>query len=239
VDYGCYVRLDEYNGKEGLIHISEISSTWVKNIREHVREGEKLVLKVLRVNPQRGQIDLSLRRVTGREKVEKMLQWKMERKAESIVKAATEKLKADVAAAEKIKEKILENYGNLYDAFEEAVEKGEEVFIRMGVNSDWARALADTARLKIKIKRARAKATIELTCMKHDGIDAIKTALLNARGVKEAKGAEVKIYTIGAPKYRIEVVAKDYNDADKTLKGAIREALSTIKNLGGEGRLLS
>jgi len=71
VDYGAYVKLDEYQGIEGLVHIQEISSTWVRNIRNHAREGQKLVLKVLRVNLQRNQVDLSLRRVTGREKTEK------------------------------------------------------------------------------------------------------------------------------------------------------------------------
>src|SRR5215467_14814284 len=55
-DYGAYVKLDEFSGIEGLVHISEISTTWVRNIREHARQGQKLVLKVLRVNPQRNQI---------------------------------------------------------------------------------------------------------------------------------------------------------------------------------------
>ncbi len=82
-DYGAYVKLDEFAGIEGLVHISEMATTWVRNIRDHAREGQKLVLKVLRVNPQRNQIDLSLRRVTGREKSEKMLEWKKERKAEA------------------------------------------------------------------------------------------------------------------------------------------------------------
>ena len=32
-DYGAYVKLDEYN-KEGLLHVSEVASRWVRNIRE-------------------------------------------------------------------------------------------------------------------------------------------------------------------------------------------------------------
>src|SRR5436189_5402770 len=70
-DYGAYVKLDEYAGIEGLVHISETSTTWVRNIRDHARAGQKLVLKALRVDPQRHQIDLSIRRVTGREQSEK------------------------------------------------------------------------------------------------------------------------------------------------------------------------
>ena len=102
-DYGAYVKLDEFAGIEGLVHISEMATTWVRNIRDHAREGQKLVLKVLRVNPQRNQIDLSLRRVTGREKSEKMLEWKKERKAEAILKSAAEKMNKPEEDAEAIK----------------------------------------------------------------------------------------------------------------------------------------
>ena len=57
--YGAYARLDEYN-KQGLLHVSEISSSWIRNIRDYVREGQKTVLKVLRVDPEKGHVDLSL-----------------------------------------------------------------------------------------------------------------------------------------------------------------------------------
>ncbi|MEM2960521.1 MAG: S1 RNA-binding domain-containing protein, partial [Candidatus Bathyarchaeia archaeon] len=87
-DYGAYVRLDEY-GKDGFLHISEISSGWIRNIRDHIREGEKVVLKVLRVDPNRNQIDLSLRRVTQREKREKIMLWKRGRKADSLLRSAS------------------------------------------------------------------------------------------------------------------------------------------------------
>ena len=76
--YGAYAALDEYDGAEGLLHISEISSRWVKNIRDHVRERQKAVLKVLRVDREKRHIDLSLRRVNEREKREKLLAWKRE-----------------------------------------------------------------------------------------------------------------------------------------------------------------
>ena len=64
-DYGAYVTLDEY-GKEGLLHVSEVASSWVRNIRDFVREGQKTVLKVLRVDTEKGHVDISLRRVTMR-----------------------------------------------------------------------------------------------------------------------------------------------------------------------------
>ena len=123
-DYGAYVKLDEYNDKEALVHISEMATTWVKNIRNHAREGQKLVLKVLRVNAQKGQIDLSLRRVTGRDKTDKLLDWKKSKRADSILGLAAEKIGSDSKKVDEIKTKIFEKYPNTFTALEVSVEKG-------------------------------------------------------------------------------------------------------------------
>jgi len=234
VSYGAYVTLDEY-GREGLIPVSEISTTWVRNIKDHAREGQKLVLKVLRVNTQRGQVDLSLRRVTGREKAEKMLDWKKSKKAEAILKSTKEKLSTDENALNSIRDMILKQYDSIYDALEKSIDQGEEIFVKLGVSPDWSKALVENAKSKIKIKRTTLTGTIELTSPKPDGIVGIRTALLNAEKTKP-KGTHVKIYTIGAPKYRLEITASDYSDAETVLKEAVDEAISSIKDAGGEGR---
>lgn len=236
LDYGAYVRLDEYEGIEGLVHISEISTTWVKNIREHVREGQKLVLKVLRVDRERAQVDLSLRRVTGREKTDKMLEWKRAKKADSIIKGAAERLKADPGTTEKIRLLLYEKLENPYEAFQEAIEEGEGVFTKLEVPPEWATALTEVAKSKIKLEKAALTATIELACTGSEGIEAIRTALSNAKKVKKPKGASIRIYAIGAPRYRIEATAREYSEAEAVLGAAVDEATSTLKDLGGEGR---
>ena len=238
VDYGAYVKLDEYNGVEGLIHISEIASTYVKNIRVHVREGQKLVLKVLRVSPQRFQVDLSLRRVTGREKSEKMLEWKKVKKADSIIKGAAERLQFGDEEVEKIRTLIYEKFDNPFDAFEEATDEGEETFTKLGISEDWAKTLTDVARSKIKLEKAKVTGTVELTCTKTAGLEAIRQALHGAKKVKKSRGTTIKVYTLGSPKYRFEVRSKEITDAQATLNLAIEEALNGIKGLGGEGRKL-
>lgn len=233
--YGAYVVLDEYEEREGLIHISEVSTTWVKNIRDHVREGQKLVLKVLRINRQRGEVDLSLRRVTGREKAEKMLQWKRDKKAEAILRSGAEKLSADENTLNNIRDTIVQQYDSVYDALEQSISQGEETFTKLGLSPDWSKVLTENAKLKIKIKRTTLTGIIELTSIKPDGIVGIRAALLNAEKVKP-EGIDIRIYSIGAPKYRLEVVASDYSDAETILKEAVDEAISHIKDAGGEGR---
>ncbi|MGD0688615.1 MAG: translation initiation factor IF-2 subunit alpha [Candidatus Bathyarchaeia archaeon] len=239
VDYGAYVKLDEYEGVEGLIHISEIASTYVKNIRVHVREGQKLVLKVLRVSSQRAQVDLSLRRVTGREKSEKMLEWKKVKKADSIIKGAAEKLKTTEDDVSKVKSIIYEKFDNPFDAFEEATDEGEEIFSKLGISEEWAKTLTEVARSKIRLEKAKVTGTVELTCARTEGVEAIRQALRGAKKVKKSRGTTIKIYTVGSPRYRLEVRSKEITDAQATLNLAIDEALNSIKSLGGEGRKLS
>ena len=48
-DFGVFADLEEYEDKRGLIHISEVASGWIKNVRDHVREGQIVVCKVLDV----------------------------------------------------------------------------------------------------------------------------------------------------------------------------------------------
>ena len=228
-DYGAYVKLDEFSGIEGLVHISEISTTWVRNIREHARQGQKLVLKVLRV---------SLRRVTGREKSEKMLEWKKERKAEAILKSAADKLKKSADDAEDIRKILLDKFGGLYSPLEEALDEGPEVLVKGGLTSEWAQAIAEVTKTKIRLERSKVRGTVSITCHKPGGVEIIKQALTSAKKIRKPRGSEVKIYSIGSPRYRIEVQAPSFEAAEKTLSLAVEEGLGTIKKAGGEGRKL-
>src|SRR3989337_4504240 len=91
-NFGAFVTLDEYEGKEGFIHIAEVSSGWIKYIRDYVREGQKLVCKVLRVDRDKGHIDLSLKAVNEHQKREKIQEWKNEQKAEKLLAISAERL---------------------------------------------------------------------------------------------------------------------------------------------------
>ena len=78
--HGVFVGLDEYKDKEGLIHISEISPGRVRNIRDFVKEGKRIVCKILKINLERNHIDLSLRRVTQSQRINKNTSYKQEQK---------------------------------------------------------------------------------------------------------------------------------------------------------------
>ena len=90
--FGAFVKLEEYPNKEGFIHIKEVASGWVKNIRDHVKEGQRIVCKVMEIDLSKGYVDLSLKRINEHQKREKIQQWKNEQKAEKLLQMIGEKI---------------------------------------------------------------------------------------------------------------------------------------------------
>src|SRR5512136_1812336 len=149
-DYGAYAKLDEYN-KRGLLHVSEISSSWIRNIHDFVREGQKMVLKVLRVDPEKGHVDLSLRRVNKRERIEKVMSFKKERKADALLKGVAEKVGLTVDEVYQKAGALIEEKFSLYDGFEKAALEGPDALTKIGVPEDLAKAFAVVAKERIHL----------------------------------------------------------------------------------------
>jgi translation initiation factor 2 subunit 1 len=233
-DYGAYAKLDEYN-KRGLLHVSEISSSWIRNIHDFVREGQKVVLKVLRVDTEKGHIDLSLRRVTKRERIEKILSWKKDRKAEALLREVAEKVGS---SNEEVYEKggalVEEKYG-LYEGFEKAAKEGAEVLTRIGVPEDLAKTFAEVAEERIHVKMVKVKGTIEVRCMEPNGVKIIQDSFLNAKKAEKTKDADVRFYVIAAPKYSVEVSAENYKRAEEVLQKVAQSVVSNVAKAGGQG----
>jgi translation initiation factor 2 subunit 1 len=234
-DYGAYAKLDEYN-KRGLLHVSEISSSWIRNIRDFVREGQKVVLKVLRVDFEKGHIDLSLRRVTKRERIEKVLSWKKERKAEALLRGVAEKLSIPVEDDDLQKAAIVmdDKFFGLYEGFEKAVKEGPEVLTKIGVPENIAKVFAEVAQERIHVKMVKVKGVLEIHCMKPNGVKLIKDAFAKVKAEK-IKGSEVRFYVIAAPKYSIEALAENYKKAEEVLQKAADNVITNITKVGGQG----
>jgi translation initiation factor 2 subunit 1 len=233
-DYGAYAKLDEYD-KRGLLHVSEISSSWIRNIRDFVRENQKMVLKVLRVDPEKGHVDLSLRRVTKREKIEKIKSWKKDRKAEALIRGVAEKVGLPVEEIyQKAGNLIEEKYG-LYEGFEKVVKDGIEVLTKLGIPEDIAKAFAQVSEERIKVKLVKVKGTLEIRCMKPNGVKCIQDALTNAKKAEKTKDTEIKFYVIAAPRYSLEVSAENYKRAEEVLQKVSENVVTIITKAGGQG----
>ena len=232
--YGAYAKLDEYD-KQGLLHVSEISSSWIRNIRDFVREGQKAVLKVIRVDLEKGHIDLSLRRVTKRARIEKIRQWKQDRKAEALLRGVAEKMGLP---PEEIYDKagaLLEEHYGLYEGFEKVAKEGPEVLTSIGVPENFAKAFAEVAEERIRLKMVKVKGLLEIRSMTPNGVKVIQDAFLKAKKTEKPKDADVRFYVVAAPKYSVEVSAENYKCAEEVLQKVSQSVVSNIIKAGGQG----
>jgi len=55
LDYGVFMDLIEYEGLQGFVHISNVSSSWIKNIRNFVKEGQIRAGKVTNIDQSKNQ----------------------------------------------------------------------------------------------------------------------------------------------------------------------------------------
>ena len=234
MDYGVYANLDEYQ-RRGFLHISEISSARIRNVRDFVRENQKMVLKVLRVDTEKGHIDLSLRRVTKRERIEKIKSWKKDRKGEAILYVIAERagLTKEVAY-QKVGAVLEEKYG-LYDGFEKVIKDGTGFLAELGIDDDLAKIIAQVADERIKVKVVKIRGILEVRCMQPNGVKCIQDAFNGAKKTRLSKDAKIEFSVIAAPKYRVEVSADTWKRAEELLDKVSETVVANITSAGGHG----
>jgi translation initiation factor 2 subunit 1 len=218
--HGIYVSLDQYEGTNGFLHVSEISTGWVRNIDRVAKVSQKLVLKVIRVNRSRREIDLSLRQVTNEERRAKVIEWKREERAVAIIDGVRKKLGMDEAEEKALRQKLEEQFGTLYEALETTAKKGEKALAPLGFPDKTAKALAEIAAEKIIPPKYEVGALVEVSSRSSDGIEHVKKTLLAAT---DGQQAEVHITYAGAPRYRVRVTADDYKQAEKALDAILEK----------------
>ncbi|MEM4699351.1 MAG: translation initiation factor IF-2 subunit alpha [Candidatus Nezhaarchaeales archaeon] len=237
-DKGAYVTLDEYNNKKGYVPLTEVASSWFHNIRDFLRERQKVVLKVIKVDPVKGYIDLSLKRVSTVEKEQKMLEWKRAQRAEALLGLAAKRLGASLSEAyEKVGWRLEDRYGEIYAGLEEVARRGVEALREAGVDEMWVNVVYEVAKEHIELPLVKVIGRLELQSTHAKGALHIKQSLIKALELAKSKGYNVRIYVAGAPFYNIEAVAEDYKQAEHILKEVADVALKELKSLGGVGSL--
>ncbi len=229
-NFGAFVTLDEYDDKEGFVHVRDIASGWVKYIRDFVREGQKIVCKVLGVDSTKGHIDLSLKSVNEHQKREKIQQWKNEKKAEKLVEIIAERMSISVDDAyDMFGNRLLEEYETLYGAFESVVTYPEEFLEEY--SGEWTETFMEVAKENVAPPTVQIDGILEMTSSAPDGMERVKNALL--KGLEAADGDAVEITCVGCPKYRVVVTAGEYKEAEETMRRVSEAAVKDLTSNGG------
>lgn len=230
LNYGAFANLEEYQGKEAFIHISEVSSGWVKNIRDYVRENQKIVARVLRVNPKKGHVDVSMKRIREDQRTKKIQSWKIEQKAEKFLELAAKSLGKNLDTAyDEVGYLMMDRFGDIYGAFESSAEEGETVLINEGVSEEWAQAITKIAKKNITPPEVQITGYVDIKSYASNGVEIIKKAL------ETAEEDNIVIQCVGAPRYRLIVKSTDYIQAEKDLKEAAEKCIEVVEASEGEG----
>lgn len=230
--HSVFVTLDEYKDKEGMIHISEISPGRIRNINDFVREGKKIICKTLSVSIEKNHIDLSLRRVSNSERINKNAEYKQEQKAEKLLEQVGIKLKVTIEDMyKKIGYKLIEDYESLNTAFQN-ISLDHSQLKEYKLDKKLEEALLNLIKEKIKPPEVKIAATLTIINTKPNGIEIIKEILLTL----ESKG--VNITYVGAPNYRVVIKDTNYKSAESKLKEISESVNLLLKQKGCQGEIV-
>ncbi len=229
--FSAYVALEEYPGVEGMIHISEVARKWIKDIRDFVKPDQTVVVRVMKVEPDKGHVALSMKRVSDSEASAKIKEVRREQRAEKMLEQAAREMKVSLDDAYRhVGFGLQEAFGELWKGFEHALTPaGRELLEKKGIDKKWIDALAKIAEKSIIIKEVELKGTVQLTCPAPDGVEAIKAAL------EKARKSGCRVHYISAPKYSLSLTTKDAKKGEKQLQEAAEAAIVAVRAAGGDG----
>ncbi|MCL4328065.1 MAG: translation initiation factor IF-2 subunit alpha [Candidatus Thermoplasmatota archaeon] len=220
-NFGAICKLEEYPEVEGFIHIAEVATGWVKHIRDHIREGQRTVCKVIGINNERGNVDLSLKKVNAHQKRERITEWKGEQKAEKLLEIVGKALKKPVDDCWKeFANDLVEKYGTLYAAFEDASSENEWL---PEVKGKWKNAFVKVAKENVTSPMVSISGNMDIYCLASDGIDRIRSVLATG----DAEGVTIRYG--GSPRYRMTAIGPDFKMTEELLKTSVQKILDASK----------
>jgi translation initiation factor 2 subunit 1 len=228
--HGVYVTLDEYANMTGFLHISEIATGWIRNIERYVRPKHKAVLNVIRVNKVRGEVDTSIKQVSGEERKSKLIEVKRSDKAVTLVDFIKLKLKLTDQEVQEIEGKLLQKYEYLYDAFDAVSRKGVDAIQSIDLSQEIKRVIEEASK-RIPAPLIEISGVMEIKSKKPEGIEIIKNTLAKAEVNKG--GANSTITYIGAPRYRIVVKAENFKIAEIAMYNTVERTRANIERQHG------
>lgn len=222
-EHSAGVHIEGYD-THGLVHISEVSRSWVRDIRKEVSEGEKTVAQVLEVED--GSINLSFKRVNDKQKRETMQKWNKEQKADKFLQRVADETGQELDDLyEAVAFPFQKAYGTTFEGFERAAMEDVD-FEEIGINEDLASAVTDVAKNNISLKNVEMEGEMEITVPGTDGISTIRDAL--------EIGDEAEVSYVSAPKYSIKVWGRNAEDAKNKMDTATKTIQQRIEDGGGE-----
>lgn len=244
-DMGAYVSLLEYNNIEGLILLSELSRRRIRSINKLIRVGRNEVAMVLRVDKDKGYIDLSKRRVSPEDVAACEDRFNKAKAVHGVLRHLAERRKYYLEDLyERIAWPLYGKYGHAYDAFKIALaeESGggggdgaaaEDAFSSLDVPPDVVDELKLYIRRRLAPQPIKIRADVEVSCFTYEGIDAIREALFAGIAVG-TENSPIKIRLIAPPIYVLSTMTLEKDAGIALLTKAIDVIHEKVGAKGGK-----
>lgn len=232
-EMGAYVKLLEYDNIEGMILLSELSRRRIRSIQKLIRVGKNDVAVVLRVDKEKGYIDLSKRRVSSEDIIKCEEKYQKSKTVHSILRYCAEKFQIPLEDLYKtIAWPLSRKFGHAYEAFklsiiDETVWEGIEP-----PSQDILNELKTYISKRLTPQAVKIRADVEVSCFSYEGIDAIKEALKSAEDMSTEQ-MQIKVKLVAAPLYVLTTQALDKQIGIDLLGKAIDKINEVISKYGG------
>eukprot|EP01023_Acetabularia_acetabulum_P031561 TRINITY_DN2957_c1_g1_i2.p1 TRINITY_DN2957_c1_g1~~TRINITY_DN2957_c1_g1_i2.p1 ORF type:complete len:351 (-),score=60.04 TRINITY_DN2957_c1_g1_i2:88-1062(-) len=237
-DMGAYVTLQEYNNIEGMILLSELSRRRIRSIAKLIKVGRQEAVMVLRVDTDKGYIDLSKRRVTQEDYVKCELKYNKSKMVHSIMRHVAETTGSDMEILyQQIAWPLYQIYGHAFEAFKVMVADPDKVMSQLpdpeSVSDVVKDQLLKNINRKMTPQPSKIRADVELTCFEYDGVLHIQEAMREAKKCSDDQ-CEVSIKLIAPPLYVLSTQTLDKNQGIDVLTDACEACQKVIQKRGGK-----
>ena len=208
-EMGAYVRLLEYDNIEGMMLLSELSRRRIRSIQKLIRIGRNEVVVVLRVDKEKGYIDLSKRRVAPEDIIKCEERYNKAKAVHGILRHVAEKLDIELEGLFKLVGwPLYKKYGHAFDAFKIALNDPDSVFKDIELPENVREELMANIRRRMTPQPVRIRGDVEVSCFAYAGITAVQEAL-RAGEAMSSEEVPIKIKLVAPPLYVITTTALD------------------------------
>eukprot|EP00123_Amoebidium_parasiticum_P007470 comp18144_c1_seq1/m.18885 comp18144_c1_seq1/g.18885 ORF comp18144_c1_seq1/g.18885 comp18144_c1_seq1/m.18885 type:complete len:323 (-) comp18144_c1_seq1:142-1110(-) len=233
-DMGAYVSLLEYDNIEGMILLSELSRRRIRSINKLIRVGRNEVVMVVRVDKDKGYIDLSKRRVSREEVVKCEEKFQKVKAVNGILRHVADIVNCDLEELhEKTAWKLAKVYGNMYDAFKRAITDPDEVMAHCDLDDRTKEVLLTNIQRRLTSQPIKVRADVDVSCFAYEGVDAVKTALRTGLAMSK-EDMPIKINLVAPPLYVITTSSLDKDKGIQALTDVVQVIKDKITELGGQ-----
>merc|ERR1711976_298948 len=238
-DMGAYVHLLEYNNIEGMILLSELSRRRIRSINKLIRVGRSECVVVIRVDRDKGYIDLSKRRVSPEEVVKCEEKFAKAKCVNSILGHVGELMNYETdEQLEELYHKTAwyfdKKYGKpgaSYEAFKHAV-SNPEVLDELNLDEETREVLISNIKRRLTPQAVKIRSDIEVARYGYEGVDAVKQSLQSGLDLSTEE-MPIKINLIAPPLCVMTTQTLERSDGLEKMKEALDKIKANIEAADG------